>query len=175
MKRGLSVAAALAVAVLASACGSGTDTAAPTTAASPTSAPDLVTTDGGFVMGGYRVTAVDPAATGLTVPPDLEGATGYRYVQGGTEVAVGVQGLLPESESPSDESLQRILTEVAGGGTPREIGLGDQRGFVVEAAGGQVYIGNLLEDGTVNVVRGTDRESLVTMLAALNQATSSAQ
>lgn len=175
MRRWLSVLAALAAMTFPAACGNGSDTAAPTTAASPTSAPDLVTTDGGFVMGGYRVMSVDPTSTGLTAPPDLEGATGYRYSKDGTEVAVGLQGLLPESESPSDESLKRVLVEVAGGGAPTEIGLGDQRGFVVDGGQGLVYVGNLLEDGTVNVVRGSDLDTLVAMLIALNQATSSAQ
>lgn len=164
-----------AVVLLAVSACSSADTSAPTTAASPTSAPDVVTTDGGFVIGGYRVTAVEPGATGLAVPPDLEGVTGYRYFKDADEVAVAVQGLLPESVSPNDENLQRVLAEAAGGGSATAIEIGEQRGFVIEGPGGEVYIGNLLEDGTVNVVKGRDRDALVAMLVALNQATSSAQ
>lgn len=177
MRRGQHLAAGcMFVLALAGACGGG-DTAgtAPTTAASPTSAPDVVTTDGGFVIAGYQVAWLDPAATGLTVPADLEGLAGYRYAKDGTEVAVALQGLLPESESPNDASLKRVLAEVAGGGAPAEIAIGEQSGFEVTGADGNVYIGNLLEDGTVNVVRGSDKDAVVAMLVALNTATSSAQ
>lgn len=175
MRRLIWSAAVAATIVVAAACGGDGATTAPTTAASPTSAPDVVTTEGGFVIGGYEVISVDPAELGLTVPPDLEGATGYRYAKGPTEVAVGIQGLLPESVPPNDANLQRVLVEVSGGGTPHEVALGEQRGFQVDGSGGLVYIGSLLEDGTVNVVRGTDKDALVDMLAALNTATSSAQ
>lgn len=173
MRRAI-LATAAGVLLFAGACGGGSDTTTPTTAASPTSAPDVVTTDGGFVIGGYNVTSLDAAATGLPVPSDLDGATGYRYAKGSTEVAVGIQGLLPESVSPNDANLERVLTEVAGGGTPTEIALGEQKGFAIESDG-HVYVGNLLEDGTVNVVRGTDKDALVAMLVAVNTATSSAQ
>ncbi|MFN8105206.1 MAG: hypothetical protein U0U69_12160 [Acidimicrobiia bacterium] len=169
------VAAALTgVLALTGACSSGAETSTSTTAASPTSAPDVVTTDGGYVIGGYRVTSVEPDTTGITLPSGLQGVTGYRYAQGSDEVALGIQGFLPETESPNDASLKRVLGEVAPGATATEIGIGEQRGFEAEA-GGQVFVANLLEDGTVNVVRGTDKAALVAMLVALNTATSVAQ
>lgn len=164
------------VLTLTGACG-GTDTAettAPTTV-SPTSAPEIVTNDSGFEIAGYRVTSLEPTETGLPVPPELDGVTGYRYARDGAEVAVGVQGLLPESESPNDASLKLVLGEVSGGGAPVEIAIGEQKGFQVTGPDGRIYIGNILEDGSLNVVRGTDKDAMVEMLVALTAATSSVQ
>lgn len=177
MRRGapLAVGSVLVIALVGACGGNDTATTASTTVTPPTSAPEVVADDSGFEIAGYKVASLEPTQTGLTVPPELEGVVGYRYAKDGTEVAVGIQGLLPESESPNDASLKAVLGEVSGGGTPVEIAIGEQKGLEVTGFDGRIYIGNILEDGTVNVVRGTDKDAMVAMLVALTSATSSVQ